>query len=91
MTENIILLKEAEQAEKDRKRIVAARNKASHLIEDARARYIKEKTRAKSKKAALEKDAVLHSERFKVLDEYERFEDINEAYGFDCITVLIVT
>ena len=86
MNEKIILLKEAEQAEKDRARIVKARNKASFLIEDAKARYIKEKTRAKSKKAALEKDAILQSDRFKALDDYDRFEDINEAYGYDCIT-----
>ncbi len=86
MSEKIILLKEAEKAKKERDRIVAARNKASFLINDAKARYVKQKTRAKSKKAALERDAVLNSDRFKPLDEYYRFEDINEAYGYDCIT-----
>ncbi len=47
MSEPIIILKEYEEAAKNRKKILAAKNKASFLIEDAKARHIKEKTRAK--------------------------------------------
>ena len=86
MSENIILFKEFEKAEKERKEILKTRNKASFLIEDAKARYIKQKTRAKSKKAALEKEGILSSARFDVLKDYDRFDDINEAYGYDVIT-----
>lgn len=49
-------------------------------------RYIKEKTRARSKKAAEERDEILNSPRFKVLEQYDRFEDIQESYGWDFIT-----
>ena len=84
MSEKIILLKEAEQATKDREKILKARSKATVIIKDAEARYIKEKTRARSKKAAMERDAVLQSKRFDVLNDFDRFEDIQEAYGFDC-------
>ena len=83
--EKIILHKEFEQAKNDREQIVKARNKASFLIEDAKARYIKEKTRARSKKAAMVKEGILKSARFDALGDYERFEDIQEAYGFDVI------
>lgn len=83
--EKIILYKEFQQAEKDREQIIKARNKASALINDAKARYIKEKTRARSKKAAIVKDGILKSARFDALSEYERFEDIQEAYGYDII------
>jgi hypothetical protein len=82
----IILLSEKEKAEKTAKELRMARNRACGLIMDAKARYIKEKTRAKSKKAALEKDALLKSPRFKALEEYDRFQDIQEAYGCDYIT-----
>ena len=82
----IILLKDLEEAEKEAKKKQHAINKASALIEDAKARYIKEKTRARSKAAALEKDAALKSAKFNCLLEYERFDDIQEAYGYDMIT-----
>ena len=82
----IILLKDLEEAEKEAKKKQHAINKASALIEDAKARYIKEKTRARSKAAALEKDAALKSAKFNCLSEYERFDDIQEAYGYDMIT-----
>lgn len=49
-------------------------------------RYIKEKTRARSKKAAEERDEILNSPRFKVLEQFDRFEDIQESYGWDFIT-----
>lgn len=84
--EKIILAKEVEEAEKKAKKIIEARNKAGFIIEDAKARYIKDKTRARSKKAAMEKDAILNSGRFDALNDYDRFDDIQEAYGYDCIT-----
>lgn len=84
--ERIILLKEAEEAKKKADRLKNARNKAFYLIKDAEARYIKEKTRAKSKKAAEEKDALIKSPRFSKLDDYDRREDIQEAYGCDYIS-----
>ena len=84
--ETIITAKEAEDAQKRIEKIIKARNRALALIDDAKARYIKEKTRAKSKKAAEEKDALLNSPHFAKLNDYERFEDINEAYGWDVIS-----
>lgn len=86
MGETIILLEEKEKAEKKAKDLLHARNKACALIKDAQARYIKEKTRARSKKATEEKDELLKSPRFKVLDDYQKFDDIQDAYGWDCIT-----
>ena len=86
MTDKIILKKEADQAISDKNKILKARNKASFIIEDAKARYIKSKTHARSKKLALEKDAVLSSAKFKVLEDYYRFEDIQESYGYDMIS-----
>ena len=83
---NIILPSELADAEKLAKQKQQAINKASFLIDDAKARYIKEKTRARSRKAAMQRDAELTSKRFNVLSDYERFEDIQEAYGCDCIT-----
>ena len=76
--------KELETKEAQAKEYQKAINRASALIDDARARYIKEKTRARSKKAAMEKDAALNAPRFDVLKDYDRFEDIQEAYGYDC-------
>ncbi len=72
------------KARKEADSKIKARNKALSLIEDARARYIKEKTRARSKKAALERDAYLSSHHFDPIKEYDRREDIQEAYGCDC-------
>lgn len=86
MGEKFISAKDIEKAEQEAKKRIEARNRASSIIEDAKNRYIKEKTRARSKKAAAERDAILSSDRFKALDEYDRFEDINEAYGWDVIT-----
>lgn len=78
--------KEYEEAQKTRERIVKARNKAEHLINDAKARYVKEKTRARSKKAAMEREAVINSPRYQCLKDFDRREDIQEAYGFDCFS-----
>jgi hypothetical protein len=72
------------QKEADAKR--AARNRASWYIKDALARYVKEKTRSRSKKAAMEKDAAVKGPRFAKLADYDRREDISEAYGYGCIT-----
>lgn len=77
---------ELEKLKKDAERLKMARNRALALIKDAQNRYIKEKTRAKSRKAAEEKNAILESPRFKVLDEYDRRGDILEAYGCGVIT-----
>lgn len=84
--ENIILKDEAENAEKKAKALRQARNRARSLIEDAKARYIKDKTRARSKKAAIEKDEILKSPRFNKLADYDRREDIQDAYGCDILT-----
>ena len=84
--EQIILPKEVEKQEKRAREYQAAINRAQALIKDAKARYIKEKTRARSRKAALERDADLLSPRFRCLEIYDRFEDIQEDYGFDGIT-----
>ena len=82
--EEIISIKEAKAAEKTANSLKQARNRACYLIEDAKARYIKEKTRARSKKIALEKDAIINSDKYAVLKDYDRREDIQEAYGCDC-------
>lgn len=82
--EKIILARDAEDAQKKMEHLIKARNKACFLIEDAKARYVKEKTRARSKKAAMERDALASSPRFAVLNDYNRREDIQEAYGCDC-------
>ena len=80
----IILSKDAKEAEKIEIELKRARNRALSLINDAKARYIKEKTRARSKKLALEKDAIINSVMFDDLKDYDRREDIQEAYGCDC-------
>lgn len=82
----MINYKELEKKEAQAKEYQKAINRASSLIDDARARYVKEKTRARSKKAAMEKDAALKAPRFDVLKDYDRYEDIQEAYGCDCIS-----
>lgn len=81
-----ILAEDLEKAEKDSKEKIKARNRAQAIIRDAVARYVKEKTRARSKKAAQERDEILKSPRFDRLKDYERFEDIQECYGWDIIT-----
>ncbi len=78
--------RQLEELEKEAQKKQKAINRASHLIEDAKARYIKEKTRVRSKKLALEKDAAINAKRFDVLSEYDSYEDIQEAYGCDCIS-----
>lgn len=83
--EKIILPGEVEKKRKEADKLMRARGKALSLITDAKSRYIKEKTRARSKKAAEEKDALIKSPRFNKLAEYERREDIQEAYGVDVI------
>ncbi len=72
--------------EKSANEKIKARNRAEAEIKDALARYVKSKTRARSKKAALEKDAAIHAPRFRKLDEYDRRDDIREAYGMGYIT-----
>lgn len=84
--EEIILPEEVEKLEKQAEEYQKAINRAQHIIRDAAARYIKEKTRARSKKAAMERDEALQSPRFKALDDFDRFEDIQDAYGWDFIT-----
>lgn len=82
----IILAEEVEKKEKAAAEYLKARNRARAVIKDAKLRYIKEKTRARSKKAAEERDEILNSQRFKVLEQFDRFEDIQESYGWDFIT-----
>lgn len=83
--EKIILPSEYEDAEKKLKELREAKAKALFLIDDAKARYVKQKTAAKSKKAAMEREALANSPKFAKLKEYNRYEDIQEAYGWDCI------
>lgn len=78
--------KDAEKAEEERERITKARNNVAALIDDTLKRYRKEKTRARSKKAAEERDAYLASPKFNALKEYDKRDDIQEAYGWDYIT-----
>ena len=66
---------EAREIQAIKKDISAARG----AIQDALARYRKQKLRAKSKKAAMENP-------FAELEEYTSREDIQYAYGFDYIT-----
>lgn len=86
MADKIILFEEKEKAEKKAKALRHARHKACALIVDAKNRYVKEKTRARSKKAAEEKNAIINGPRYKCLEDYQRYEDIRDAYGWDCIT-----
>lgn len=83
---NYIMAEDFEEKKAEAERLMKARNRAAALIKDAKARYVKEKTRAKSRKAALEKDEMLKSPRFKALDIYDEREDIMEHYGWDGIT-----
>lgn len=85
--EDLIMPEDVEKAEKEAEEKKKATNKARAIIKDAAARYIKEKTRARSKKAAEEKDAILKSPRFKALEIYEKREDIMDAYGWDMISI----
>lgn len=84
--EQYILPEEVEKKEKAATEYLKARNRARSILKDAKLRYIKEKTRARSKKAAEERDEILKSPRFKALDIYDRFEDIQESYGWDWIS-----
>lgn len=84
--ENVLSQEELDQLVKDAEEKTAARNKAVYLLQDAKARYVKEKTRARSKKAAMDREEMLKSPRFKCLDDYERREDIMDAYGWDIIS-----
>lgn len=84
--EKTLSQEELEQLVKDAEAKNAARNRAIYLLQDAKARYVKEKTRARSKKAAMDREEMLKSPRFKCLDEYERKEDIMDAYGWEIIT-----
>ena len=71
--EKIILAEEVEKKEKAAAEYLKARSRARAAIKDAKLRYIKEKTRARSKKAAEERDEILNSPRFKVLEQFDRF------------------
>ena len=82
----IILAEEVEKKEKAATEYKKAINRARSIIQDAKLRYIKEKTKARSKKAAAERETLLQSPRFKPLEDYDRFEDIQESYGWDFIT-----
>lgn len=84
--EQYILPEEVEKKEKAATEYSKARNRARSILKDAKLRYIKEKTRARSKKAAEERDEILKSPRFKALEIYDRFEDIQESYGWDWIS-----
>ena len=82
----MLLREEFEKIEKEAIGKQKARNNAASAIRDAKARYVKTKTRARSKKAALEKDAALHSKRFDCLNLFDKREDIQEYFGFGDIT-----
>ena len=72
--------------EKSANEKIKARNRAEAEIKDALARYIKGKTRARSKKLAMERDAAVNSPRFAKLADYDRRDDIREAYGIGMLT-----
>ena len=78
--------KKYQESKNTYEKLVKARNKAISLIEDASARYVKEKTRARSKKIAAEKDGLVNSEKYSVLSIYESKSDIQEAYGIGIIS-----
>ena len=59
--------KDLDAAEKKRTALIKARNNACSAINDAQARYIKKKTGAKSRKLAMEKDALLSSPKYEKL------------------------
>lgn len=73
--------KDVEQAERTKKELIKARNNACSAISEASARYIKKKTKARSRKAAMEKDGLLQDPRFRKLDDYESLDDVQEAFG----------
>lgn len=68
-------------ANREVKKLIAARNRAESLIKDAMARYVKEKTRARNKAAAMERDALLNNPKFACLNAYESVIDIQNFYG----------
>ncbi len=82
----MITKKDYEAAKKNFTRLLKARNKANALIEDTIARYIKTQTRARSKKIALEKDALMNAEKYDCIKMYDRISDIQEAYGIGAIS-----
>lgn len=84
--DKIITLKEYEETKKEAHKKIKARNNAVAAITDAKARYIKKKTGARSKKAATEKDALAKAKKYDCLGLYERREDIREYYGYGGIT-----
>lgn len=59
---------------------------ALDLIADAKARYIKQKVKAKSRKLTKERNALLNSPKYEVLNDFRYREDINTAFGFALIT-----
>lgn len=84
--EKVLSKEELDKLVQEANEKTAARNRAIYLLQDAKARYVKEKTRARSKKAALDREEMLKSPRFKCLEEYDRREDIMDAYGWDIIS-----
>lgn len=82
---DIILKEDYEKLKKETEQKIKARNNAVAAIKDAKARYIKKKTKARSLKAAGEKDALLKQKRFDCLKDYDRREDIRDAYGWGII------
>ena len=84
--DSFVFIKDVEEAEKQAKEYQKAINRAQSLIRDAKARYIKTKTRARSKKAAEERNAYLQAPKFKAIELYERREDIQDDYGWGVIS-----
>ncbi len=82
----MVTKKEYEDALNTVTSLLKARNRALNIIDDGKARYVKEKTRARSKKAAAERDALLNAAKFSCLNMYDRKNDISEAYGCGCIS-----
>ena len=82
----MITKKDYETAKKNYTKLLKARNKSNALIEDTIARYIKAQTRAKSKKLALEKDALVNAEKYDCIKMYDGISDIQEAYGVGAIS-----
>ena len=84
--EKIISGAEVNKLQKAADNYLDARDKACKLIDDALARYIKEKTRARSKKAAMEKESLLNSPKYDELSEYECRQDIEDYYLYDSMS-----
>ena len=82
----LLTQKETEEGLKQANKYIDARHKAYEIIKDATAKYVKSKTHARSKKAAMENESIDNSPRYAKLADYRRREDINENYGWAFIT-----